>query len=124
MFYVRLLEFLKKQNILYLTEFGFREKHSTYMAILTLLEKITKAIDNDKFAVGIVIDFAKAFDTVNHSILLKKLYHYGIRGVAYKWLESYLSNRKQFCTYNGTKSTLNTISCGVPQGLFWALYCF
>jgi hypothetical protein len=86
------------------------------MAILTLLDKITKAIDNDKFAVGIFIDFAKAFDTVNHDILLKKLYHYGIRGVAYNWLESYLTNRKQFCTYNGTKSTLTTISCGVPQG--------
>jgi hypothetical protein len=80
------------------------------------LDKITKAIDNDKFAVGIFIDFAKAFDTVNHTILLQKVHHYGIRGIAHKWLSSYITNIKQFCTYNGFKSSQQNISCGVPQG--------
>ena len=62
------------------------------------------------------LDFSKAFDTVDHSILLTKLNHYGIRGVAYDWFESYLSNRKQYVTYNGSKSSTKTVRCGVPQG--------
>jgi hypothetical protein len=86
------------------------------MAILSLLDKIIQAIENDKFAVGLFIDFAKAFDTVNHQILLTKLYHYGIRGTAHKWISGYLSNRKQYCTFLSTKSNLTTLKCGVPQG--------
>ena len=115
-FYNRLLNFLKNQNILYLSQFGFRENHSSYMAILTLLDQIIKAIDNNKFAIGIFIDFAKAFDTVNHQILLSKLYHYSVRGIAHKWITSYLTNRKQYCTFQSTKSDFTTLNCGVPQG--------
>ena len=66
--------------------------------------------------IGIFLDFSKAFDTVDHSILLRKLFHYGIRGTAYKWFESYLHNRQQCVTYNGVKSSMKTIKCGVPQG--------
>ena len=86
------------------------------MAILTLLEHIIHALDNDKFAIGIFIDFAKAFDTVNHQILLSKLHHYGIRGVAHDWVNSYLSNSQQYYTFHSTKSDFSTITCGVPQG--------
>ena len=73
-------------------------------------------MDNGKFTIGVFIDFKKAFDTVYHSILVTKLDHYGIRGVAKKWLSSYLENRKQYVCFNGTDSGFLPITCGVPQG--------
>ncbi len=73
-------------------------------------------IDNGKYGCGIFIDLKKAFDTVNHKILLTKLDHYGIRGNILKWFESYLTDRKQYVYYNGISSGIGTISCGVPQG--------
>ena len=115
-FYSRLYNFLKAQKILYKHQFGFREKHSTYMALLVLMDKIINAIEDNKFTIGIFLDFSKAFDTVNHEILLRKLDVYGVRGVANDWVRSYLSNRKQFVTVNGVKSKTMTIECGVPQG--------
>ena len=66
--------------------------------------------------IGIFLDFSKAFDTVDHSILLRKLSHYGIRGNALDWFENYLSGRTQYVTYNGVSSQYKSISCGVPQG--------
>ena len=90
---------------------------STSMAIMQLVENITNAMDNGKFTIGVSIDLKKAFDTVDHSILVTKLDHYGIRGVAKKWLSSYLENRKQYVCFNGTDSGgFLPITCGVPQG--------
>ena len=68
--------------------------------------------------IGVFIDFAKAFDTINHSItiLLKKLEHYGIHGIALKWFRNCLKNRQQFVHYDNCKSSNKSISCGVPQG--------
>ena len=63
-----------------------------------------------------ILNFSKAFDTVNHCILLDKLFHYGVRGNALDWFESYLSNRCQYVTYNGVKSSIKDVSCGEPQG--------
>ena len=77
---------------------------------------ITTALDNTEFAVCILIDFRKAFDTFEHSILLNKLYHYGIRGNALQWFNSYLTNRYQYVKYNNTPSDMKKITCGVPQG--------
>ena len=74
------------------------------------------ALENNDTVVGIFLDFSKAFDTVDHDILLSKLFHYGIIGPAHKWFTSYISNRKQYVTYNGTSSTMRNITCGVPQG--------
>ena len=79
--YKRLYDFLCKQNSFYELQFGFRSKHSTTHALISLTEKIREALDNNKYAFGIFIDLKKAFDTVDHNILLKKLEHYGVRGV-------------------------------------------
>ena len=85
------------------------------MALFSLIDRLTSAIEDGEYVTGIFLDFSKVFDTVDHHILLEKLYHYGNRGCAHKWLTSYLSNRKQFVTYNGTQSEKQTIKCGVPQ---------
>ncbi len=115
--YKRLISYIDKFNILYSKQFGFRKSHSTEHAILSTTDKIEHAIEDGKFACGIFLDLSnKAFDTVNHSILLRKLEHYGIRGVAYDWFVSYLTARKQFVSIGQRCSTHLISSCGVPQG--------
>ena len=114
--YTRLYNFLDIHNCIYNLQFGFREKHSTNHALFSITEKIREALDNNNFACGIFIDLQKAFDTVDHNILLQKLNHYGIRGVANNWFNSYLSNRTQFVSINGFQSKTKNISIGVPQG--------
>jgi len=86
------------------------------MALLDFYDRITEAIDHNKFIVGIFIDLQKAFDTVDHSILINKLNFYGIRGIALDWFRSYLTNRKQSVKIKNTISALKLITCGVPQG--------
>ena len=97
-------------------QFGFRKKHPTYMAPMILVDKLIKSLENGEYVLGVFSDFSKAFDTVDHSILLSKMYHYGIRGVAFKWFQSYLADRQQYVTYNGVQSSKKLIKCGVPQG--------
>ena len=112
----RLMNFLNSKNLLYLRQYGFRKNMSTSMAIMELVENITNAMDNGKLTIRVFIDLKKAFDTVDHSILVTKLDHYGIRGVAKQWLSSYLENRKQYVCFNGTDSDFLPIACGVAQG--------
>ena len=114
--YSRLNNFLEQQKILIKNQFGFRKYHSSYMASMIMMDEIIKALNNDDCVVGIFLDFSKAFDTVNHDILLDKLCHYGVRDNALDWFRSYLSGRRQFVTYNGVSSSTKTITCGVPQG--------
>ena len=114
--YNRLIDFIEKHHLLYQFQFGFRKNHSTFMALVILLEKVTEALDNSEFAICILIDIRKAFDTVEHNILMQKLHHYGIRGNALQWFNSYLSNRQQYVNYNNTSSDMKLITCGVPQG--------
>ena len=114
--YNRLLRFINRYNFFNKYQFGFRNKHSTFMALIILLENVTKAPDDGKCAIGICLDFQKAFDTVDHCILLDKLYMYGIRGIAHDWFLSYLSNRSQAVVYNNHESDFKAMKCGVPQG--------
>ena len=114
--YNRLMNCTTEQNILSNFQFGFRKHYSTEMTISVLIDNISKAIDNKQHVIGVFVDFAKAFDTINHRILLGKLAHCGIRGKILEWRRNYLSNRQQRVTFNGTTSTLNNITCGVPQG--------
>ena len=97
-------------------QFGFRKKHSTNHALLNIFENIKEKLDNKTFSCGVFIDLEKAFDTVNHKILVKKLEFYGIRGISNEWFCSYLSNRQQRVKLDGKKSSYLNISCGVPQG--------
>jgi hypothetical protein len=114
--YSRLNKYLSDCNILHQSQFGFRSKLSTSMALLELVDKLTKAVDEKKITVGIFVDLAKAFDTVDHGVLIAKLQYYGIRGIALDWFRDYLSNRKQYVSINKSDSTLMSIKCGVPQG--------
>ena len=86
------------------------------MALLCLVGKIPSALNNGNFVLGRFLDFSKAFDTVNHVILLQKLYKYGVPGNCYDWFHSYLSERKQYVIYQNTSSEINQIKCGDPQG--------
>ena len=112
----QLYDFLQEHNILFQNQFGFRKNNSTTFALLQITDKIKETIDNKKYGCGIFIDLSKAFDTVNYEILLRKMEHYGIRGVALDWFTSYLSNRKQYVYLNGEPSQLDNTTCGVPQG--------
>jgi retron-type reverse transcriptase len=109
-------KFIDKNKILSKHQYGFRKNRSTEHAIIDFVDKITKAIDKGKYSVGIFLDLSKAFDTINHRILIKKLEHYGIRGVPKKWFENYLCNRKQIVKYKDVQSEVMTIKSGVPQG--------
>ena len=112
----RLNKYISDNAILHSSQFGFRKKLSTSMALLKLTDDISRAIDDDNLTVGVFIDLAKAFDTVDHRILLNKLNHYGIRGVVNNWFSSYLSNREQYVKIGESNSSLCQIKCGVPQG--------
>ena len=99
-----------------MNQFGFRSRHSTIHAVLSIVDKIQQAIENNQFSCRVFLDLSKAFDTVNHNILLQKLEHYGIRGLALDWFKSYLTNRKKYTEIVSYISSLNDIHFGVPQG--------
>ena len=113
----RLNPFLIKNNILYKYQFGFRKNHATTDALTEVKDYIYKSLDEGNCVFGIYIDLKKAFDTVEHKMLLYKLQYYGIRGLALEWFKSYLSNRKQFVLINDTHSNdIDLCEYGIPQG--------
>ena len=81
-----------------------------------MIDQINNNFENNEFTIGVFIDLSKAFDTVDHRILLKKLIHYGVKGNNIRWFESYLTNRKQFLSFNDKNINFANITCGVPQG--------
>ena len=114
--YNRLIQYINENKLLYEYQFGFQRGKSTHMALIVLLDKISEALDRGECVMGVFLDFSKAFDTVDHSILLRKMQKYGIQGLALRWFEDYLHDRKQYVTYNSYKSNQEAIKCGVPQG--------
>ena len=113
---VRVLNFLNKHSLLSKHQFGFRPKFSTEYAIFDLYEKLIHNLDSGLTTCTIFLDLAKAFDTVDHVILLKKLEKYGVRGKALDLFSSYLDGRCQFVKLGNTKSSISRIEFGVPQG--------
>ena len=111
----KLIQFFYQYNVLYQNQFGFRQGHSTHNALITLVDSITKFLDYGDIVIGVFIDIKKAFDTVNHKILLKKYTIMEFVGM-YLTGESYLTNRSQMVLFNGKISDIRDVTCGVPQG--------
>ena len=114
--YNRLYKFFTSRGILHDEQFGFRRGHSTTHALHKSVDFITKSMSDGKHVLGIFIDLSKAFDTLDHQILLHKLFNYGIRGPAHALLTSYLNDRQQYVDFNGVSSDILGIKYGVPQG--------
>ena len=112
----RIMTYLESKSIIYEKQFGFRKNHSTVHNLIVLTEEIRKNLDKGNFSCGVFLDLQKAFDSVDHDILLRKLHHYGIRGICNDWIRSYLKDRKQFVSVNGKNSTTKPLQFGVPQG--------
>ena len=105
-----------RNKLLYVSQYGFRQEHSTELASLEFTDRIMHHLDNKKIPITIFLDLSKAFDTLDHSILLDKLQYYGVKNSALNWFSSYLSDRFQYVDYNGTMSSKLPLSTGVPQG--------
>ena len=112
----RLSKFLETSRSIYPLQFGFRSNHSTETALLFCTKQISDTLDEGEYGCSIFIDLKKAFDTVDHTILLSKLEFYGVRGIALEWFRSFLTNRSQFVSVSGTHSKSKHMPHGVPQG--------
>ena len=114
--YNQLFTYFQKNRLLYNGQYGFRMNHSTELAAIELVDRILKDIDNKKLPLAIYMDLSKAFDTLDHNILIKKLQYYGVIGTPLNWFQSYLTDRTQYVEVNNESSSLQTILTGVPQG--------
>ena len=114
----QMMKYLNKFNILYEHQYGFRSGRNTSQPLIQLINKVYQGLNSktSEYTVSVFIDLKKAFDTCNISILVKKLEHYGFRGISSKWFSSYLNERTQYVEINGEKSSLKEITHGVPQG--------
>ena len=112
----RVYNHLDSKGLLFEKQFGFQRNNSTEHAILQLTQDITSSFEKGQYTLGVFIDLSKAFDTVDHQILNKKLQYYGIDGTALEWFKSYLSNRKQYISTQEISESCLDITCGVPQG--------
>ena len=112
----QLYDYLSLHGLLFDSQYGFRKHHSTEMAALELTDRIRHEIDQKKILFSVFLDLSKAFDTLNHSILLTKLKYYGIKDTPLDWFRSYLTQRIQYVEYDGIPSSTREIETGVPQG--------
>ena len=113
---IRISKFFADKNVLNNSQYGFLTNFSTNDALIDFTDYVYDNIHHNNFVLSLFLDYSRAFDTINHSILLDKLLFYGIRGNAYNWIRSYLLERSQFVEYNGGISTVSTLESGVPQG--------
>ena len=125
----RLYKYLTTENFFYPKQFGFQRGHPTEHAIVKLSNQIYELFERNQYTLGVFIDLSKAFDTVNHSVFIKKLQMYGIRSVNLAWFCSYVANRKRYISLgHDLKTVTQKILCGVPQGsilgpLFFFVIC-
>ena len=114
--YNQLYDYFTKNKLFHDNQYGFRTKHSTELAVTELIDRVLLNIDNKQVPFAVFMDLSKAFDTLDHKILIDKLHHYGIRGISLMWFESYLYKRTQYVEIDSSKSSPQTITTGVPQG--------
>ena len=123
----QIYNYFDDEKILFQGQYGFRKGHSTELAAIELTDRITQVLDKGGIPFNIYLDLAKAFDTIDHDILLFKLKHYGFNDISLSLIRSYLNNRNQFVEIYQSRSTVKYLSCGVPQGsvlgpLFFIIY--
>ena len=114
--YEYVVEFMDKNEIIFKNQFGLHKNHSTQHAVISLIHNIIHSQETDHMVISVFLDLKKAFDCVSHTILLKKLYQYGIRCATHKWFTSYLTGRTQYVAVDDKKSDIQKNTCGVPQG--------
>ena len=114
--YKQLYTYFTKNNLIYKSQYGFRQLHSTELAALEFSDRISNNLSNGEIPIAIFLDLSKAFDTLDHAILLSKLKYYGVKGSALNWFSSYLTNRCQYVNFDGVDSEMYPLSTGVPQG--------
>ena len=112
----QLIDFLQSNKKLTQNQFAFRKFHSTITSLIGVSDHWYSNIDNNKANFALFLDLKKAFDTVDHEILISKLAKYGITGIENNWFKSYLTNRSQYCSIDGQVSDIMEIDCGIPQG--------
>ena len=114
--HIQLSNYFTQNKLFYHSQYGFREDHSTELAALELVDRIHLDLDKRKYPIAIYMELSKAFDTLDHNILLNKLKYYGVKNTELSWFQSYLTERSQYVEINGITSNVLTISTGVPQG--------
>ena len=119
----QLYNHLQLNRLLYDSQYGFRKSHSTELAALELIDSIYKNLDQGKTPIAIFLDLSKAFDIIDHNILINKLHHCGCRNISLNWFKSYLTERSKYVLISDTISKTLRITTGVPQGSVLGLYC-
>ena len=114
--YEQIADYLENNKMLTSCQFGFRKRYNTELAVTLLTDNIRRAMDHGKLTGAVFVDLQKAFDAVDHSIILKKLPYYGINGTELSWVKSYLQDRYQFVQCGNSKSSCQLVKYGVPQG--------
>ena len=121
--YICILKFMDANHVFYEHQYDFRQNHSIQKAIITLVDKLINSLDMGDIIISVFLDLKKAFDTVDHHILLKKLYAYGIRGNFFKWFERYLCDRSQYVVYNNQESMTHQLNVVFRKDLNCVPYC-
>ena len=116
--------YFTKNKLLYTSQYGFRKQHSTELAAVELVDRVAHYLDSGKLPTSIFLYLSKAFDTLNHTILLEKLAYYGLNGTSLAWFRSYLSDRSQYVDYDGTTSISLPLTTGVPEWLIFGPLLF
>ena len=114
--FTQLYDYFRNNDLFYDSQYGFLKNHSTEYAAMGLTDKILKDIDDKNISLAVFMDLSKAFDTLDHDILTKKLAHHGIHGTALQWFTSYLTDRSQYVEIEGVSSNILPLYTGVPQG--------
>ena len=114
--YIQLFQYFTSNNLFHANQYGFRAEYSTELALSELVDRIYTDLDEKQLPIAIFIDLSKAFDTIDHTILISQLEHYGVENNEFQWFISYMHNRQQYVEIENIKSTTETITTGVPQG--------